>query len=930
MRSWFLSFCVLLFCCTASAQHKSYVVKGAVTDTTNFLTTQYASISLLRAADSVLLAFTRAEADGSFRLEVDSSGKYLLMMAHPQFATSIDNVTVRDSLTDLGEQTLISKRQLLQEVVITDKRAIVIKGDTVEYNADSFQTAAYDNVDELLKKLPGIEIGADGSIKAYGEKVQKMLVDGEEFFSDDPAVVAQTLRASSVDKVQVFDKKSDQASFTGIDDGERVKTINLKLKENAKQGYFGKVSAGGALPGYWDNSAMINAFKGKRKIAAYGVTANTKTSGLGWGESEKYGGGGGMVYEEGDDGTYYQVGGMDDGNNWGGEYRGQGLPTTWTGGAHYSNKWLKDSLIFSGNYAYRNSAIDELSNTRTQYILPDTQYIADNTYERRTVSEVHNVSTSTEWLIDSTSSIRLRLSGNHTTSRNTSETSSHTATMGDVWLNDNQAITENTSTSDKVNANLFYRKKFRKKGRTISANWQSDWSRGVSKGTMMSEYTLFQVDSSYSFDQRKYYNSNGLNSNVKLSYTEPFSEKVFLELNYSFQISNNESERLSYDRQPDDDTDVLNELYSSSYVFNRYANQGGANLRLVWGKKVNLSFGGNVSDTRFTQADRLDDTTFRYNYLNFFPRMNFRYNKSQQSSFSLNYNGNTSQPQLFQLQPLRDNTDPLNMAIGNPDLKQEFRHNFRASYNDYKVMSRRSIYFNLQYTYVQHAISQQQFIDDDGRRVYQYINVDGNQNAWMNMSYGLSVVKDLYADLNLSASYNSDQNYINYENNVSRYLSATPGMSLRYYKDTTISISYRFSPRYNYSLSSIRLDVPLNYWNFNQQFSGSYRLPAGFKIGMEIEWNIREKLSETEQYNNLFVWNGYVSKTFLKDKSLEAKLYANDILNQNVGYRRMASGNQLTDNTYNTVRQYFMLSLAWNFTRTGKTGSEEDNIIQED
>jgi hypothetical protein len=326
-----------------------FSITGTLADTVNLTNTGYASVSVLNASDSVLQSFTRTDENGRFALNVKATGKYLLLISHPSFATYVDILDVDKTNTDAGTIIMTSKKQMLNEVIITDARAIVIKGDTIEYNADSFKTRAFDNVDELLKKLPGIEIGKDGKIKAYGQEVKKMTVDGEEFFSDDPAIVSKTLRASAIDKVQVFDKKSDQAAFSGVDDGERIKTINLQLKENAKKGYFGKAQLGGGVPGYFENEAMINAFKGKQKIAAYGIMSNTNTVGLGWEEENKYGSG--REFSQDDDGNFYSVSGTDE-EDWGGEYRGTGLPKSWVGGALYNNKWLNDSLIFSSNYKF--------------------------------------------------------------------------------------------------------------------------------------------------------------------------------------------------------------------------------------------------------------------------------------------------------------------------------------------------------------------------------------------------------------------------------------------------------------------------------------------------------------------------------------------------------------------------------------------------
>src|SRR5450432_2173948 len=249
------------------------VIKGAVTDTSSRENLPNAVISILRAKDSVLYTFTRSNAQGRFSLAHLAAGKFILLVTYPRYADYVEQLTLTDSSSiTFGKIALILKAKLLEEVVIRQKiSAIKIKGDTTEFTADSFHVQANATVEELLKKLPGIQVDKNGKITAQGETVQKILVDGEEFFGDDPTLVTQNLRADMIDKVQVFDKKSDQAAFTGIDDGEKTKTINLKLKDNKKNGYFGKANVGGGTNGYHDNQVMFNDFKGKRKFAFYGI-----------------------------------------------------------------------------------------------------------------------------------------------------------------------------------------------------------------------------------------------------------------------------------------------------------------------------------------------------------------------------------------------------------------------------------------------------------------------------------------------------------------------------------------------------------------------------------------------------------------------------------------------------------------------------------
>src|SRR4030095_5195518 len=289
---------LLIFSLSVIAQTGS--IKGQVRDTSEKKPLANSSVSILRKTDSVLVTYTRTKEDGTYSFKNIKPGSYLLLITYPKFADYIEEIDVKDDQSiSLATTNLIRKSELLKEVIYTQKLgAIRIKGDTMEFKADSFKVMEGANVEALLKKLPGIQVNSKGEITAQGEKVQKVLVDGEEFFSDDPAVVTKNLRADAVDKVQVFDKKSDQATFTGIDDGEKQKTINLTLKEDKKKGAFGKARVSGGSPDKFENEGMINLFKGKRKLAAFGTMANTGKSGLNWQDADKYGAGEQWTFNE--------------------------------------------------------------------------------------------------------------------------------------------------------------------------------------------------------------------------------------------------------------------------------------------------------------------------------------------------------------------------------------------------------------------------------------------------------------------------------------------------------------------------------------------------------------------------------------------------------------------------------------------------------
>jgi hypothetical protein len=245
----------------------------------------------MRKADSIMISFTRTDKNGNFQFKNLHRGQFLIMVNYSEYADFIDDIEIKDSaaILDLPRIMMTLKSQLLKTIVVNGVSSIRLKGDTTEFKADSFKVQPNASVEDLLKKLPGIQVDKNGKITAEGETVQKVLVDGEEFFGDDPTLVTKNLRADMVDKVQVFDKKSDQATFTGIDDGEKTKTLNIKLKEDKKNGYFGKLSAAAGSDGYHDSQAMFNKFKKKEKFSLYGIVSNTGTAGLNWTDQSNFG-----------------------------------------------------------------------------------------------------------------------------------------------------------------------------------------------------------------------------------------------------------------------------------------------------------------------------------------------------------------------------------------------------------------------------------------------------------------------------------------------------------------------------------------------------------------------------------------------------------------------------------------------------------------
>ena len=512
----------------------------------------------------------------------------------------------------------------------------------------------------------------------------------KNFFGDDPTMATKNIQADAIDKVQVFDKKSDQAAFTGIDDGTKSKTLNLTLKEDKKKGYFGKLELGSDLKNRWNNSLMANSFKSKRKLSLYGIMSNTGKTGLDWQESSKYGENNNLEYNE--DGGFFFSDGGDEFDSYG-AFRGQGLPTSWSAGTQYSKKFDADKQNFNGSYKYNKLNTVGGGTTVSQSILPGNVFFNKESSTAFSTKQRHTVRGTYEWQIDSFTSVKIRANGFTGNQRNFT---GYTSESSDNFGNNVHSIRNTSAEGDNssLNSNFLLRHRFKKIGRTVSLAFDQQSKSTSTTGFLYSinqfydKTNLTNIDT---VDQKKI--NEVLNSGyyTRLAYTEPIVKNVFLELSYGIRISNSESKKLSYDRNLTGKYENMNDSFSNNYRYHVLTNSGG----MIWrynSKKTTASAGGDIAQADFTQTDVLHKSDVKYNYTNLFPKVNFMYKFNANSRININYNGNTRQPTIEQIQPIRDNTNPLNVAIGNPDLKQEFRHQINFNYNSYKVLKQRGFY----------------------------------------------------------------------------------------------------------------------------------------------------------------------------------------------------------------------------------------------
>lgn len=881
-------------------------------------------IAVLRKTDSVLVKYTRSDQQGKFLIESLPSGKFILMVTHPRYADYVDQLEIKDAPIDLGNIFMTLRSQLLQEVIITNAAAIRMKGDTIEYKADSFYLSDGATVEDLLKKLPGIQVDKDGKITAHGETVQKVLVDGEEFFSDDPTVVTQNMLSDAIDKVQVYDKKSDQAVFTGVDDGQKQKTIDLKLKENRKKGYFGKLELGSDGQKYWNNTAMINAFRGKRKLSVFGVMSNTGRTGLNWDENMQYGTNqdmqinydGDMAYIDGDNYDQFEDGG----------FYGQGLPKGWNAGGLYSNKWNEDKLKLNSSYQYKKLNTEGGGGLFSKYILPDTLYYQDEKGSSFSSRDRHTVNGTYEYQLDSSSSIKINGKGYIGKSLSLNDVSTASLDKFEKAVNRSERHTSSDMDEKNLNLALLYRKKFKKPGRTISLNVTQRYGASESVGFLRANYQYFDafgsVKDEETTDQQKLRDNSSSVINSRIVYTEPLSPISILEFNYGL-INNHANSAITalgkLNGGQDKYDDIIDSL-TNNYALNVLTNSAGISYRYAKPKKITFSFGGNVSRADFNRRDLMVDTSLAYHFLNFSPRANLNGTIPGLGNIWFNYNGNTVAPTVEQLQPVKDNTDQLNQRIGNPDLKQAFRNRFSLVFSNYKLLSERSVFMNLGYNATANDFSTNNFIDALGKRLSQPVNVRGNNSAYLYGYYGKRL-RDLGIGIgvNANANFSRNTNFVNGLENRSRSSYVGGGINIRWNKDKKYDINLAPNIGYTTSRSSIRPDETTHFFTQNHRVSVNLTLPLKIEFNTDCNFNLRQKTEAFDRNNNAIRWNARIDRKFLKNNAGIVRFSAFDILDQNIGFNRNVQTNFISERTYDTFRRYFMLSFLYNFTKNNNS-----------
>lgn len=912
--------CILLLTVVAfaAAQAQSLQVKGTVKDTAENKTLQHAVVSLLQKKDSTLSYFTRTDKNGQFVVSGVQPDKYVLLVTFPRFADYADEIEVKDGNVELGSIALTLKSTLLKEVIVRSGSAIRIKGDTTEFTADSFVVKEGATVEDLLKMLPGFQVNSKGEVVAQGKRVDKVLVDGEEFFGDDPTMATQNLASKAVDKVQVFDTKTEQQNLTGITTGSEGKTINIKLKEDSKKGAFGRFHAGTDFQDYLDAKGLYNRFVGKKKLSLYGTKSNINTGSLNWEDRQKLGIEDDFEYDE-INGYYYSFG-TDDGFS---DWSLRGLPNSYTAGGLFINKWNEDKHSINGSYRYNRLGTVNEGSTYTQNILPNTVNYRNRFTNSKGFNQQHALNGKYEWKIDSLTSFKYTVSGIYKTTTLDDKTSSE-------FLNGSRSLV-NTSLQQRDSENermqqdhsLVYRQMFNKKNRLLLTTLRFGLVEDDQKGMNRTETDFYQdgvIDSTDLVDQMRQFDGQSKTMGIKTTFSEPLSNKVSLILDLAHNRNLSQSYRNTFNKSNNGKYEILDPLYSNNFDFNAYSNSGSAIMRYM-DKKWRMALGSGLSSVRLKLHNLDNNKSNAFDFLNLTPQAQVSYAMKQQSNISLGYRGTTRQPSINQLQPIQDNNDQLNVFIGNPNLKVGFNHNLNLNFHEFKMLSGRSMWVSASYSIMDNAIANYTTFDTvRGKQTYTPINVDGNKSyslygSWnkgqgeKKLRYGLNV--------NLYGGTNNTQVEVKgiATKNKTDYANYNFAISLGYSETDKISFNIRPGIGYNTSKSSLQPQLNNNYFTYGGNIDGFVMLPGKIELTSDVRFDLRQKLEAFPVNTNIITWNGTLGKKVLKDKSGKIMIVANDILNQNKGFNRIINTNIIQEERYDRISQYFLLKFEWSFNK---------------
>lgn len=874
-----------------------------------------ATVMLLQAKDSFLLSFATTEAEGQFRIKGKQEGDFILRLSYVGYVPLDYPVSIHASgpnPVDLGTLEMEPMTQELKEVLVkSEKIPMQISKDTIIYNADAFQTAPGSDVETLLKKLPGIDVENDGTIKAYGEDVNRVFVDGKEFFGSDPKVATKNLPAEAVDKVEVYDRASDTEEFTGVKDGQDSKAINLKLKDDHKRGVFGRAEGGYGDQGRFRLKTNLNRFGGGQQISLLGMGNNINESGFGIQDYINFNGG--MSAMGG--GLQIRKGSLDFPLDLGTE---NGFNTNWAGGLNFNQEFKPGSDIQS-SYMYNRSDKDITQTSTKQNFAETGNFREEFLNQSNLLSEAHRVNFTLDHKLDSLQEVTYRTAYSRSRSRNQIYEQNEVFDDRDSLSTSLLRQQFQNGTQDNWTNELSYRKRFRKPGKYLSISANFDLLNRDQDQDLSALRTFFReaIDQD-TINQKSQYQNLNLNGRFNLTYHFPLAKGLYMAPLYNFQALFNDVNQETVDVIGDEE--IPNPVLTNAFESLNLAHEIGFRQRWIAGP-LNLQWGLKGQITRLTGLIEQVEEDIDNSYFNLLPSLDLEWEYGASRSLNLNYETSVRIPQVRELQSVIDNSDPLNIYVGNPQLKPEYNHQLMLRQFMFSQFSQTSFFLNLSYNYTRNKIVNSQSIDPNFVRLLQPVNTAYEQgvNGSLHFGKGISALK-MRLSVVLTSNFSKGFNVLNETTSAQQFWQSGGTLKIGSRRTEVIEYNLGFRLTYNQQRYDQEDLQEQNYWE--QLYFGdlSVNIKDRVRLSTNLDYTFYNGLSDGFN-QEIPIWSANLSVFLMKSRQLELNLGITDILNRNTGISRTTALNYILDREVNTLSRYIMFTLRYKiFTKGAMPG----------
>jgi hypothetical protein len=804
----------------------------------------------------------------------------------------------QDSSRVKVKDTIFPRVDSLKAAIVTANLRPRLKGDTTEYNTSNIRMRAYATVEELIGRLPGLQIDPDGTITYNGQKITQLLVDGEDLFGGNPTLVTRNLDASKIAKVQILDRRSDRALFTGVDDGTRTKTLNLVMKESAKDGYFGKMEAGGNTDGYYNSDAVLAAFKRKEQFTALGLAANTGTVGF-------------TNNSSGTSSSIQLTGRITDAL---GASTSGGIPQFAGVALHYANTWNGPDDHIMGNYQYSHFYINPQSTIQTMQVEPGYTLLQNQQSASINQQDQHWAYGTYDWAPSTHGAFRLTFRGSSAVGQN-EFSSTDSSSFGNSLVNSSQRAIRDNVIQKNITGEVSWRTQVGRPNRNLSIGININKVNNTTSGYLLSHNQFFSASGNIQIkdtvDQRKQISDQPLTLGVNLNYIEPLWSGAGLALSYGLTTVGDAPLQATYTRGDGKYQELVDSLSSHFQTQITFQN---ASLNLQ-GKTGQLSYtaGGNWLGYTYRQKDILADSVLRQHFINLAPKIVINYMPNAFTNYRILYTGYEQQPSITQLQPSKNNNDPLHLMLGNPNLRPSLNQNINL---DFRRSRAWLLNANLDLRFSSNSISTKTVTDSLGRQVSQPVNVEGNHAAELALSASHKIL-GFNAAIHIRASYSQAANYINADLSHNNSYYTMGGFSLNKNEPDKYNFNINTNFAYYYQVSSVNTTAPMGYWTQNHSAMLTLFLLRNYEITTNVVYYWQQKTSTFSTSTTFLLWNWSITRNFLQNK-LALKAQLNNLLDQNAGIARSNVNNITTETRFNVLGRHWMLMAIYHFDKQFK------------